>query len=177
MFVTDSISIAMRLSQTVAWCEQRANVDEPATSLRRIERRTLPTDRADDIHGVAIDRANALSGQSLALDAGGWRSRGRLLLYFPDLDTADGGAWSTSAGYFDMHAAPPCDTWVAVGRAPHLVPHDAFLLAWVPTCFVALAEQGIMGESMGSLVWLDEEPAIAAAVERELVSDAMAPRR
>jgi hypothetical protein len=168
MFADDSIPFALRLAQTVAWCEMQARLDAPATCLRTIERRTLPVDRADDVHCVAIERANSLRGQALDLDAGGWRARGRLMVYFPDLDTADGGAWSTSSGYFDMHAAPPCDTWIAIGRAEHLAPHDVFLLAWVPSCFLALAQQGIAGDAMGSLIWLDADAAIAAAVAREL---------
>ncbi len=144
-----------RLAQTIAWCEQHARRDEPATSLRTIARCTLPADRADDLGTISWARAHACP--DARLDAASWRSQGKLLVYFPDADTMCGGALSGSEGYFDGSAAPPWDTWVVVGRVPNAdISYAAFVLAWVPTCFVELAERGIDCDPMEAVIWLDD---------------------
>jgi hypothetical protein len=169
IFLPHELSVANRLAATIAWCEPRARLDEPVRSLRTILRRTLPVDRADDLDGIVSHRGHALARTSCEL-APDWRSLGRLMVHFPDADTMDGGANVTSRGFFDWSAAPPWDTWVAMGRATDKDPSWAFfVLAWVPAPFIELAGDGIRGESMGSIAWLEDAPvAIREAVVAEL---------
>jgi hypothetical protein len=164
----NSVPLARRLVEAVAWCEKHARVDDPAGSLRTILRRTLPSSRADDVDWIVSERSRAFHPTQLRdVD---WKARGRLLVYFPDRDTACGGALSTSDGYFDWNAAPPWDTWLALGDlgAPGRSDND-FLLAWVPGCFVELAAKGIWADPMDSVQWLDDaESALRDAVDAEL---------
>jgi hypothetical protein len=60
---------------------------------------------------------------------------GRLLIYVPVENLADGAAEYASKRYFDVENAPPWDTWVAYS--------DRTLLSWVPAELIALVQQGI----------------------------------
>lgn len=74
-------------------------------------------------------------------------------MYYPDHDLCDGAAEAESAGFLDMHNAPPWDTWVAlIEDSREKVP---FLVAWVPPAFIALANAGIEVNPEECVQWLD----------------------
>jgi hypothetical protein len=72
-------------------------------------------------------------------------SQGRILLYAPDDNLADGAAVYPSKGFFDMNNVPPWDTWVCyVGR--HLV-------SWVPPVLEELVTAGLEVNPEECILW------------------------
>jgi hypothetical protein len=84
---------------------------------------------------------------------------GRLLVYFPDADLADGAAEAESRGFFDVHNAPPWDTWIALAddrlRVAD-VSYQQYVLAWVPPDLVACAAAGIDVNPEECIAWLEK---------------------
>jgi len=97
---------------------------------------------------------------------------GRLLVYFPDLDLADGAAEAESRGYFDVNNAPPWDTWIAlvldaVGNAK-----SPYLVSWVPEEFLDAAQRGIDVNPEQCILWIED-----ADVQLRRVPDRVIGRR
>jgi len=83
--------------------------------------------------------------------------RGRLLVYFPDAELADGAAHLASGGFFDVHNTPPWSTWIGYfdDRGPdHSL--SCYLLAWVPEALVAAAGAGIEVNPEACIVWFED---------------------
>jgi hypothetical protein len=72
---------------------------------------------------------------------------GKLLLYWPDENLADGAAECASLGFFNGDNVPPWDTWVAFS--------ERVLLSWVPTEMIAVAQKGIDVNPEGCIAWLE----------------------
>ena len=70
---------------------------------------------------------------------------GRLLVYFPDAELADGAAEAESRGFFDAFNAPPWDCWVALLRDDRGEDssYSVYVLSWVPRVLLDLASAGI----------------------------------
>jgi hypothetical protein len=84
---------------------------------------------------------------------------GRLLVYFPHADLCDGAAEVESRGFFDVHNCPPWDTWVATfedAGADHDASYGVYLVAWVPSELMALADAGIAVNPEECIAWLDQ---------------------
>ncbi|HEX7286493.1 MAG TPA: hypothetical protein VF532_09940 [Candidatus Angelobacter sp.] len=60
---------------------------------------------------------------------------GRLLLYFPTENLADGAAEVASGGVLDVNNVPPWDTWVEYSSRT--------LISWIAPWLVSLVEDGI----------------------------------
>jgi hypothetical protein len=78
------------------------------------------------------------------------------LVYFPDDDLADGAAEAESEGFFDVHNAPPWDTWVAMVEDEASGQPRPYLLSWVPPAFLELAQAGISVNPEECIRWLDD---------------------
>jgi hypothetical protein len=78
------------------------------------------------------------------------------LLYYPDEDLADGAAESESKGFFDIHNAPPWDTWIAMVEDAGRSERNPYLIAWGPEEFVAHAQRGIDVNPEECIRWLDD---------------------
>ncbi|HZR27583.1 MAG TPA: hypothetical protein VFA71_02285 [Terriglobales bacterium] len=72
---------------------------------------------------------------------------GRLLLYFPNENLADGAAQYSSNGFFDVDNVPPWDLWVHYS--------DSTLVSWVPPELVTLAQSGIDVNLEACIRWAD----------------------
>jgi hypothetical protein len=72
---------------------------------------------------------------------------GRLLLYVPSENLADGAAQYSSNGFFDVNNVPPWDIWVAFS--------ERTLVSWVPTALVELTQKGIDVNPEGCIRWAD----------------------
>ena len=139
------------VASTIEWCTARADPSRPRESLRDdyAKPRVLEPSYFSAVHGVLSSRRGRKPGGPRQL------SGGRLLLYFPDEETADGVAEEQTSGFFDIHDAPPWDTWVAMlddapgARGPYLV-------AWIPPIFLARAQAGIDVNAMDCIAWLDD---------------------
>ncbi len=142
------------LARMMAWCEPRVNAADPRGCLRsqRLQPRVLESGYADAVRGVAL-----LRGHRTQVHASTVLSGGRLLVYYPDADLADGGGELKSGGYLDVHNTPPWDTWVAL--VTDLSAHrnrQMQLISWVPDAFISGVQLGIEIHLDESLVWLDE---------------------
>jgi len=153
----DDVPFELRLAQTIAWCAPRARVEDPSGSLRdaQLGPRLLEVDRASVVRSVVTLRQRTFSFDLPPVQRRSDLQGGRLLVYFPDADLADGAAEAATAGFFDVNNTPPWDTWVALFRDAEA--HDAFadyIVAWVPAAFVSHAASGIDVNVGGSLAWL-----------------------
>jgi hypothetical protein len=157
----DDQPFELRLAETIAWCSARARPDEPAASLRsdRLQPWVLETDRATAVRRVLESRAStdrdvrAASPVSSASDLAG----GRLLLYFPDANLADGAAEAETGGFFDIENVPPWDTWVGLFRDERAdISYADYLVSWVPREFVASVDRGIYVNPEECILWLSD---------------------
>ena len=73
-------------------------------------------------------------------------SGGRLLIYVPEENLADGAAKYASRGFFDVDNVPPWDLWVVFAGGA--------LLSWVPSELLGLAQSGIDVNIEGCIAWL-----------------------
>src|SRR4051794_18639085 len=100
------------LAETIAWCRERTSSQELRTP--DLHPPLLSSSAEDAVWHVALERWRKVGGVapvSKFPDLEG----GRLLIYFPNADLADGAAAVVSDGLFqniDGSNAPPWDTWV-----------------------------------------------------------------
>lgn len=165
----DTVPVARRLAETIAWCAQ-----QPALRSERLRPRLLEPDRATTVRTVAHLRAAFVSSDALSQAVAADTARGaagRLLAYFPDADLADGAAEVESGGFFDANNLPPWDTWVALLAHPRAVgdsSYGEFVLCWVPEPHLGAAARGIEVNPEECICWFDAHgfglPPIHAAV-------------
>jgi hypothetical protein len=165
----DNISLGARLKEAVAWCGHRADVTDPAGSLRHEQLRAQPLSRsrADVVQHAVRYRSNYVQRLQVASVAE-IVDHGRLLLYFPDADLSDGAAELETRGFFDVFNTPPWDTWVGLfHRADGDIAYREFLICWIPSQFVSLAQRGIDVNPEACIDWLDDgySPGSRAAAE------------
>jgi hypothetical protein len=92
---------------------------------------------------------------------------GRFLIYFPDAELTDGAAQAESREFFDVFNAPPWGTWVGYfDEKSGDADRSAYLLAWVPSEFIPLAEAGIAVNPEECIVWLKD----SSVALREIVA-------
>jgi hypothetical protein len=166
----------LALAQAIAWCTPRADVNDPANSLRSPSLRPKVLGE-DAVSGVVTNRGYsdpAVEAATEVQSAADLRG-GRLLVSFPDEELADGAAEAESDGFFDGYDAPPWDTWVALLErdsdrigdfsGPHLV-------SWVPPTFLDLAAAGMEVSSVPHIKWLEDidVPLRAQLRERGVIS-------
>jgi len=133
-----------------AWCTPRATSvrpslaeDEPDSALRSMS--LCPAFFAGDPRSVVW----SVVGHRASGRAHGTRpglAGGRLLFYEPARELADGAACAASAGFFDVHNAPPWDTWLCFAD-------DRFLVAWVPPPLLDRAADGIEVNPEQCILW------------------------
>jgi hypothetical protein len=101
---------------------------------------------AEALAEVVANRARVMSLTSppehYADEAGG-----RLLLYVPSENLADGAAQYSSNGFFNVNNVPPWDIWVAFS--------ERTLVSWVPMALVGLAQKGMDVNPEGCIRWFD----------------------
>jgi hypothetical protein len=143
------------LGEAISWCEPRVDLANPQGCLRDASIAPATLERsyfsaAGSVFSHRRHRARAVKVQS-------WLAGGRLLVYFPDAQLADGAAEAESDGFFDIHDAPPWGTWVA------MIEDDSgqddctsvYLVAWVPPAFLEHAHRGIQVNPEECIAWLD----------------------
>lgn len=150
------------LAQTIFWCAPHADLAHPASSLRtpQLRPRLLEENRFSAVETVAISRelfgGIEIRKASIPDDLAG----GRLLTYLPNHDLACGAAEDETDGFFDVNNLPPWDTWVAYLRdARSVESYDTeYLIAWIPSEFVTLADNGIAVNPEQCIQWLKDTP-------------------
>jgi hypothetical protein len=174
----DRVSFETRLAQTIAWCGPRASAADPGASLRSEEidpgqQTVLGDNRGQRVQFVCYRRPSVLAasarrdaGLSMrdfdpmaaqsaipATDAVDVLAGGRLLVYFPDEQLADGAAEAETRGFFDADNVPPWDTWVGLYADEREEEH---LVSWVPATFIESVARGIWVNPEECIRWLDE---------------------
>jgi hypothetical protein len=158
------------LAETVRWCASRANLETPATCLRTpgLQPRVMvDTNRFQMMDRLLRERGHALRcgpAPSTSSHPAGPLQGGRLLVYFPEDNTCDGGAALATGGYFDDDNVPPWDTWVGMFREdPESdLQTEEYLIAWVPPVFLDTVARGIEANPERCLQWLEDSTTLMA---------------
>jgi hypothetical protein len=157
-----------RLQQAVSWCTARLDMNDVAGCLRTEHLRPpiLHRNYFDAVGLVLAWRQTALGPVTPTQSLRG----GRLLLYFPDAELADGAAEVESQGFFDVNNSPPWDTWVGIftDEAPESDSYATYLLSWVPPELIPLAQRGIAVNPEECIAWLDDRAVGMQHLLREL---------
>jgi hypothetical protein len=147
--------LQLLVNETATWCSLRADRSAAGACLRpeSIRPSVLLRTRWDCVGDVCGKRRTELQRQKVLPTAG---HAGRLLLYFPDANLADGAAEAESGGFFDVDNAPPHGTWIAYfeERAAD-VSYKSYLLSWVPAAPVSLANAGVNVNPEECIAWVD----------------------
>jgi hypothetical protein len=142
------------LAATIAWCMPKVDVTTPGTCLRTAHTRPRLFTRGyfDTVSEALRHRYPRPKEVPMDKDL----ERGRLLVYFPDLDLCDGAAEAESRGFLDVNNAPPWDTWIAM-IADRRAKCGPCLIAWVPPEFLQLADAGVQVNPEECVKWLDAD--------------------
>lgn len=92
-----------------------------------------------------VTKRSQFVGQTSRQEGDG--SGGRLLLYVPSENLADGAAEYSSNGFFDVNNVPPWDIWVHFSGIT--------LVSWVPPELVEPAQKGIDVNPEACIRWAD----------------------
>jgi hypothetical protein len=160
--IGDDVAFATRIGQAIAWCEPRLDIVAVSSSLRtdRLRPRILEIDRATIIRLVAHQRAfDATTRSALAVQTAEDLHGGRLLVYFPDFELADGTAEAETSGFFDVNDAPPWDTWIGLFSDPELTgagEATVYLVSWVPAALISVVQKGLNVSMTECIAWLEQ---------------------
>ncbi len=169
-------SFVTRLRETVAWCQGRANLNDPKYCLRSPQLKPdvefdlqSPYDVDIWVEPRMINQVVALRSKlvfqapvpstGLTVDLAG----GRLLVHFLDESNHNGLTADITSSFLDYNDTPPWDTWVqvyipepSIYQSPNSVPSaDAFLISWVPPEFLEMVDEATEAECVGMLMWAD----------------------
>ena len=165
-----------RLAETVAWCKGRGSLSDPLDGLRTLTLRppdlgtlALP-ECVSVVERLTEQRAKLLqdaSRDSLPSSLSLRRGNSSSSTASPVYRMATSG--EMSQGFFDVHDLPPWDTWIEYVIEHERAEHerwrhfDSYLVSWVPTAFVPLADKGISVNGSDCICW-------AADMESEFTS-------
>jgi hypothetical protein len=171
--VDDDVPFRLRLAQAVAWCQPRLALPISAASLRseELRPRTLERDRATIVRSVTSSRSRDAAVRAASpVNHPRELLGGRLLVYYPDLELADGAAEAETGGFFDVNDTPPWDTWVGLVADPQLTgegPAAEYLISWVPATLVPIVQKGIDVSMVECIAWLENtNTGLASRVQR-----------
>ena len=148
-----------RIAETIVWCDKLLSQPETPSSLRteNIKPRQLHDGCDHAVCEVGSSRhwliePGTTNDQLNFPNLGG----GKLLTYFPDADLCDGAAEVESDDFSDSFNCPPWDTWIAFfDDATGNDSYSRYLLAYVPSQLIALADAGIEVNPEECIRWLD----------------------
>lgn len=154
--VNDEVLCA-RLAETVAWCDS-------LMSLADLRSKTLRPSLFHDgpdylVRDLGQSRQFQLRYRKMHVRyEPPVVATGRLMLYFPDENLADGYAEAVSGGFFDADNVPAYDTWVSILTDENHPRQSArrYLLCYVPAYLIDVADAGIEGNPEECIVWLDQ---------------------
>lgn len=158
------------------WCEMHASINSPKSSLRT---RALCTQSVEwDKHldesmmsedewktitkDVMLRRGELMQSASrspqLSKD---YQTKGRLLAFQCATSLHDGSSQYSSDGLFDLVDSPPWDTWILFATDGYVtepfnasVEDEGYLISWIPSPFIDLAQKGIDTNTTECLKWI-----------------------
>jgi hypothetical protein len=114
----------------------------------------LPTDRypsdsdwSNAVGELIVKRSQVLK-QEWTEKVSAYAKGGRILLYIPQENLADGAAQVSSGGFYDADNVPPWDVWVGFSNSA--------LVSWVPPTLIEVAQMGIDANPENCIRWSDE---------------------
>ena len=142
------------IAEAVTWCVPRADLKDPAGSLRRLPDPVQYVGHLNAypervVEALVDSRRQALRGTPERIPG---LAGGRLLAYLPDEELSDGAAEEETRGFFDVNNAPPRDTWIRHA----MLNGKRVLVAYVPAVFLPSVERGIYVNPEQCILWLDE---------------------
>ena len=161
------------LRETQRWCSMPTPVKHNLRSPELNPSDILNVPYGEDIHKwvqekyeayrravakLTADRAALLEGTTTNFESANSDLQGRMLLYYPLENVADGAAEASSKGFFDMEDAPPWDTWVTYS--------DGAITSWVPEHLISQAQAGIDANPVDCIHWLDARETIDRKSDR-----------
>jgi hypothetical protein len=146
---TEQWKVAQRL-----WAEilesSRPMISEMRSSLIQartpIDELKSEADWSNAVLEVVAKRSESLKREWIAKNSE-YAKSGRVLLYFPFENLADGAAQLNSGGFYDVDNVPPWDLWVGFA--------DETLISWVPPVLTVAAQMGIDANPEGCIRWAD----------------------
>ena len=134
------------------------NIDDPGRSLRTIdlnpsqENLAFRDDRPAVVAAVVAKRAELLGTvpeqpPTTNLELHG----GRLAVYFPDEQLADGAAEAETNGFYDVEDSPPWDTWIGLYIDSQ---RNEYLVNWVPEPLIDRVSRGLWANPVECIAWL-----------------------
>jgi hypothetical protein len=155
-------NIKQRFAETIAWCSTHALLNDPENSLRTPNLKpedydvwfdTTAKERVKGVEVLAARRSELLQGQDLKIDnLAAIVRKGRLVIYWPTANASDPASGVVSKGlYSEWESCPPWDTWlfhIAESASDH-----EYLVTWIPTIFLKLAQEGIYANPTECLSW------------------------
>jgi hypothetical protein len=144
------------LFETVAWFDRQSLHDlcgpmkdklrspalKPSFSLDQFGNVELWAEAVAEVVAKRSQLIGRISQQRLEIS-----NSGRLLLYYPQEQLADGAAEYSSNGFFDVNNVPPWDIWVDFS--------EHILVSWVPPGFIEAAQIGIDVNPEQCIRWAD----------------------
>lgn len=115
--------------------------------------------RREIVRWVSQQRIQFLSSTNLRASTATNRNlEGRFLAYDPDDSLSDGAAMVATSGFYTFDNMPPAALWLeyvveTTRRASVWTPFSAYILCWVPTQLIALADEGIAVNAEQCLRW------------------------
>lgn len=157
--IGDTVPFALRLAETIVWCEAHVDAADPKDSLRNetLQPHWLFGNRSYIVNQVVLMRSSSLLQQKISpVRSASDLKGGRLMVYFPDADLADGAAGYASRGFFDVHNLPAWDTWVGLfhNPGPFDSSYSAYLVAYVPQALLSVVDDGIEVNPEACIMWL-----------------------
>lgn len=162
-----------RIAQTVSWCTKLAENPNMQPTLRteQLQPNLFHAGYDDVVHSVGICREHHVRDDlpksvSSMPDLCG----GGLMVYFPEWNLSDGAAEYVSEGLFDVENLPPWDTWISFfidkcnnknefkcyNKQYYNKQDLIYLLAYVPSELVELANKGIECNPEECIQWMSD---------------------
>ena len=156
--------LQQRLQETKSWCASRVQIradhDLRSSELKpEVIKKSNESEYSFLLFGTAEqneETINRLIEKRVALLASQSYSqeinKGQVLLFDPGQSLFDGAAEAATNGFFDDNNVPPWDTWICYVRDEE-ARYGNYLLSWVPSHLVDLAEDGIQVNPEQCICW------------------------
>jgi hypothetical protein len=166
----------MWISETAIWCDSVADKTSPHKSLRSLPMQAMAfrQSRYNYIYDVHKLRYSYLYSRNKLPKAfpKSLIQEGQLLVFFPDMNLADGAASVQTDGYFEGDNLPPWDTWIDYFEEPIFEGEDRsvrkYLVAWVPPVFVEQVQEGIRVNPEKCIQWLEDSHNVFSIIWEDL---------
>ncbi len=149
--------IGQLLGEAVAYCVPRVDANDPRHCLRTlVPPPTLHSSRSELVETTRRERHYKV-GNVTPIERRPSLLGGRILVYFPDAELSCGTPESVTNGFFDIHATPAWDTWLALADdATSDLSYRHYLLAFIPAELVEIADLATRVTPEECLRWLDD---------------------